>query len=1373
MYNLIPHFIYDEYQANHLSGDVMVATMFMDMSGFTHMTETLMQYGKAGAEILADILERVFQPIIHAVYENGGYIAGFAGDAFMAVFPADNPIAVCLTAKIIRESSIRQACQQTSHGDFSFSVKMGLSYGKVEWGIIGPENHRTYFYRGAGIDGCTQAENMAESGDIILDHNLQTHLPLDTMEFQSRTLEIDLINENYAKLITLHDTNLPKQNFPAPYASLPTDFFSESLLNATQKGEFRDVVSVFISFQANMDTVEKLDMFVTHVIETVDDFGGYFNRLDFGDKGGNILIFFGAPTAYENNIGRALNFISTLKEDMTSCENMLALKWRAGIAYGSMYAGMVGIPLRCEYTTLGTAVNLSARLMMKAEWGQFLTHASVISETMFLFEHIGDFLYKGLQNPISTYVLLGRNIVEKTIFEKTMIGRQGELHRLMTAALPIFPNGHAGKFAGFAYVYGEAGIGKSRLCYEFEQLMKTHNTTQPVSWFQAETDEILQQPFNPFVYFLKYYFNQSANNTLAENKAIFEKHFNELSNKASFVSHGASELALTAHKLIDELIRTKSILGALLGLYWSDSLYERLDGKGRYNNTIAAIKNLLLIESCRQPVIFHLEDSHWLDTASHELITNLTDDTDDYPIFIVTTSRYADDGSKPRLNIPEDTPVTTIDLQYLSESDLRTLAETHLEGNVDDMLYGILLEKSEANPFYAQQYLYYFKENDLIYQNGHDIPSTWTLKESAMIQLPTTINGMLIARIDRLERNIKEVVKVASVLGREFETRILSEVLRMDVETMIQGAIDEQMWSALSDVRYIFKHALLRDAAYRMQLNSRLRELHQLTAEAYELIFADNLVPHYADLFHHWHNTDNKTKEFHYARLAGDESMRTYANDDAIKYYRRALALATESQNFILGSDDYIYLHTNLGRVLELNGYFKEAFAVYEKLEQLGHTQNDDKIRLQGLIRQGQLRSTVTPMANHEEGQIILDQALELAHVLQNKEAEATILWCFQNLRRMSDDLDSAIMYGIQSLKLARKLNIPERIAFPLNDLGYCYNTTGKFDKAIEVLHEASMIWKQIGNLPMLTDSLGGLCMLYTNMGCFDKAIAYSQESMQISESINNEWGKSYAQSAVSLAYLHLGHISQGITIAKNSIRAAKKVDFYVGKLIGHVYLGKLYASLGAIEKGIAVVEAIIDESLEQIPVFKGVALANLGELHVLMENHEQAKECITESKELIKTEGNQNFTMLTVLPDIQLQITLKNYAVANSIADEYLPDLRHDNIRPFLVDVLYLKAQALLGMSNIEEGYHVLLDAKAIAEDINSRWMLWQILDEMAEVEIKRGNFSEAQKLRQHAKELIDYITDHITEPELRMSFHDLPKVRRVMNEQECQTKV
>jgi class 3 adenylate cyclase len=803
MRNLIPHFIVEHFAQGTMHGRFSAATMFVDVFGFTQITEALMQYQKDGAEILTDALNRVFGPLVARVYDHGGIITTFAGDAFTAVFPiedgdeSDIAVRIALMAFDIQDFFAQHGKLMTKYGEFTLGVKVGLGLGEVAWGIVGEEGRYTYFFRGPAIDAATGAEHYADACDIVASASIWPHLAAVT---QAETLDGHHILREIAPSddVDFEVTASASSMLDILDRETLTPFVLDAALDMVASGEraeFRQVASVFISFDLPAQAEATLNGFVSQVISAALECGGYFNKLDFGDKGAVMLILFGAPVGHENDVERAANFLLTLR-DLTSDAAFADLRWRAGLTYGMAYAGILGGAARCEYTAIANVVNLASRMMSRAQWGQILTSEEGMTWPNIDVVHVGDFEYKGFATPRPTYQLLRRTIRTEGFFEHPLVGRERELQRLLAAAEPLF----AGQCAGLAYIYGEAGIGKSHLAYVLRQELHRHHA---IRTFVSQTDQILRQAFNPFTYFFKRYFDQSPEASSDENKVRFTTRLDRLIARLRSLDPDKDEVTgrQAPHALADELERTRSVLGALLGLYWPGSLYESLDGNLRYQNTLMAIKSLLLAESCFQPVLLKIEDLQWLDEASAEALSVLFRNLPQAPIFVVVTSRYKDDGSRPTLAVPEALPVTEVDLNVLAAADLRQLAEALLGGPISDDLVDLLVQRTQANPFFAQQFLYYFRENDLLTRPSAPdgaMQGPWTMKAEIPADMPTTINAILIARIDRLAQEVKDVVKAAAILGREFDDRVLAQMLASDVSSEVKAAEQEQIWSPVS-----------------------------------------------------------------------------------------------------------------------------------------------------------------------------------------------------------------------------------------------------------------------------------------------------------------------------------------------------------------------------------------------------------------------------------------------------------------------------------------------------------------------------------------------------------------------------------------------
>ena len=752
------------------------------------------------------------------------------------------------------------------------------------------------------------------------------------------------IDTNYHRLVgdaptgvdlsSLHSMDLPEIDPEVAAAFLPPE-----VVRYDQAGEFRTVVSVFLSFEA-VNTHEELDLFAATVLNQVDDFGGYFKEVDYGDKGSLMVIFFGAPVSYENITVRALEFALTVQSELLQLreKEQTNFRFRLGMTVGTAFTGIVGGKERAQYACVGNRVNLAARIMGSADWMNILVDDELGAINHFRFELKGNTTYKGIADPVPTFALLGRRqSLGKPNYANQLMGREKETKALVKFAQPIFK----GEMAGIAYVLGEAGIGKSRLTYEVRRQL---NEQRSINWLLGSADQILRKPFNPFVYLLQRMFRQSPDLGASQNHRRFQFRLSQIRQGLKKLSGGRAE------SILQELNRTESVLAAQLGIIVPHSLWTQLDAQGRYHNTISAFVNLLRAEASLAPTVLELEDIHWMDNDSRAVIRQLIRGSEDLPLLIIATSRADDDGNYPHLKVDKDKKVdwlTTLQIEIgpLSESAVKRMAETTLGGPIAKDAMATLLRTTNSNPFYLEQVLEYFRENELLVENDKGV---LTLSDES-IKLSTSISSILTARIDRLSDMVRETVKAAAVIGREFDLPVLTEVLREEtgletreeVMTLLKEQIDiaerGQIWSAMSELRYIFRHSLLREAVYSMQLTTRLQQLHNQIATVIERLYGDALEERFVDLAFHYEHAGNKEKTIEYLGKAANYARSNFQNQQALDLYQRLIEKFTNHPD----KEITVNTHLNRGKVLEIVGRWEEAEQAYVEAQRIAKASRD------------------------------------------------------------------------------------------------------------------------------------------------------------------------------------------------------------------------------------------------------------------------------------------------------------------------------------------------------------------------------------------------------------------------------------------------
>ena len=1335
MHNLVPHFILEQYAVGELSGRFQAAALFVDISGFSAITDALMVHGQHGAEVLASVMNGIFDPLVQAVYEQGGFVSGFAGDAFTTVF-ADSPVHALAAGWTIQQHMGSHADYDTPYGRFGVSAKVGAAAGEVAWGIVtGADGRRaSYYFQGTAIDGCAAAEKAAGAGDFMLDAALY--------ELIEKSVTVEAAGDfRRVTAITIPVPEPQTVDRPAPDHQLASHFFPESITRSGSVGEFRRVVSLFISLPT-VRTESQLGIFMGTVFALQERYGGLLNRLDFGDKGANLLLFWGAPVTFENDVQRALQFILDL-------QMQTAIPINGGITYRIAHAGYIGSALRGEYTCYGRGVNLAARFMTQAPRGEIWLDENVArrAEDEFDLDFEGEMPFKGFAEPQKVYALFERKDTSERHYTTRFVGRKAELDQLSSFVEPIF----AGRFAGMLIVRGEPGIGKSRLVSDFLAQLQPPPAGQQTEFvlFLAQTDEILRRSLNPFSYWLRHYFSVSDAVVESRNKRSFNRVLDDLIGRT------------TEDGLAEELDRTRSCLGALIGLHWLDSLYEQLDAKSRHENTLGALVTLLQAESLQQPVVFLWEDAHWSDDDSSSFAPRLLKELSGYPVAILATAR------SEGLELPADAlAVEQFELAGLNRSALATLAESILGGTAAEGLLDLLEERAEGNPFFAEQMLRFLGEHGLLSESS----GRWELKASERTQVPADVQAVLIARLDRLAQEIREVVQTAAVLGREFEVRLLSRMLQDDDRLLakVAEAEHEAVWAALSEMRYIFRHALLRDAAYRMQLHARRQALHALALRSLESLYEAKPGPHYGEMAHHALAAQLAEPAFQYSVLAGDEAMQRYALPETVGHYENARQLFRDGRAGEPDSADIRHLFLQLGRAQELVWDYAAADATYQEMLSLASERGDQALELAALNAQCVIYATNTPLFNTPKARERGQAALELAQELNDRAAEARALWGMMLVEFYSGgDSQKVFAYGEESLSIAREMGLKELMGFVLGNLTYAYFNEGALEEAREANNEAQAIWRELGNLPMLADAYTLKLAIHRVAGEYDAALTIAPEALRLSESIGNLMHEVNSLMVFGESHMLQGRFGQAL--AKLEAIGALVEQSGLDMFAGGYYAGitPLYLAAGALDQAEHWVDKLSELMREYPnPVFQPVFLATVGRTKIARGKIDEGESILDEAFEGLDRERLKSpFLAPLYVADGHLQLALGNAEAAGARLHTLIQRLKELGSRYHLAESLWLYSRAWLALDNTEKAREALLEAAAVAEETKERTILWQILVTLSDLERIGDNESRASKLRGQAQKILDYIVEHAGSDELRVTFLAQPAVARLID--------
>ncbi len=1283
MRTLVPPFILAQSARGQTAGSFDAVALFADTSGFTPLTTALMAHGAEGAEVIASTLTAIFQPLIAIIHQHGGFVAAFAGDALKAIFPAQPDAALrALTAawRIHRHMAAHPHIA-TPYGAFDFAIKTTLAHGQVDWAIWQGgtgEQRRTALFEGEALAQCLEADPFAGPGEIVITPQLWAEIPAGTGAVVAAG--------DYLRLETFRAPTFdPDPEPPAPAADLyPAQGFHPASLHAmTAQGEFRVVTTVFI----NLQTLPQDPAFHNILFTSLDQYGGYLcriGRIGERDRGGTLLLFWGAPTRREHDAERALGFLLDLQ---AACPVPL----RAGVTTGMAYAGFVGAAQREEYTCHGSTVNLAARQMVTAGWGEIWLDDETARLTRHNFHapEKGRYPMKGFAEPRRVHLLAGRRAIAETALHRwELAGRSGELAQLRAALQPVLE----GRFGGVITLRGEAGIGKSRLVYELQtsEVLKTSEVS--AMWATCQTDDILRHSLHPFRYWLVRYFNQSGEAGEAANRAAFEARLDSL-------------LAAADPELSAELERTRSFLAALVNLHTPGSLHAQLDPKGRFENTLSALKTLVKAESLRQPLVLVIEDSHWLDADSREFLGVLTRNVEAYPFVILAATRPEGEPIPGADSAPQGsaTPGKVFELGQLSRESLAGLAAGMLGSPPSESVLDLLEQRAEGNPFFAEQILLHL-------QSGQ--------------ALPDDVRTVLVARIDRLAQGVKEVVQTAAVLGREFEVRLLAAVLRgQDVAGEVATAEQAEIWSALAELRYLFKHALLRDAAYEMQLAARRRELHRAAGEALEVLYAARLEARYGELAYHFEKAGELPRAIFYLVRAGAAAQADYQNEAALELKSRAVALLAEAmadaqrrtlENLLGASIVETSLRLRLD-MIEINlrtGKTAPAERMARELVEDAQAKEFEALRTLAKKYLGQL----------EEGRGQYDAALEVFHealniyrALGDTTGESDLLNEIGFVHFRLGEYTRALEFYNQAIGLARKNGQAEGVGKNLGHIAMILGNTGQYADAEQHYQDAAAIYQQLNNPERIAALTGNRGVNFFRSGDYKKAREMYEEALALDIKLGRASGIGINLGNIGIMHWYAYEYDKCLDFYGKALAIARETGNKVDEARHLGNMGMVYQHLGELELAGQHLTTGLEMSRDAKNKNAMLSLlSNLGDFYRRIGKPVQAETLLEEALTLIEELQEEYFLADVLVCQGRIKFAVGKYALAQEYFEKALDtaEKHHNEEQSFISRLFVQKIRFQQGEPDAarEAVRHMLTEAPAPRQQALTHLELWRM---------------------------------------------------------------
>ncbi|MBK8047508.1 MAG: tetratricopeptide repeat protein [Anaerolineales bacterium] len=874
--------------------------------------------------------------------------------------------------------------------------------------------------------------------------------------------------------------------------SLPQDMIRPWLLPAVyerlQQGlgdflaELRPTVALFLRFDgidydSDAQAGAKLDGYLRWLQSIVMKYEGTLIDLNIGDKGSYVYVNFGAPVAHENNAAQAAATALALVAPPEALNFVGPV--RIGISQGRMRAGAYGGTHHRTYGVLGDEVNLAARLMMAAQPGQILVSQSAQPQiaAQFSLRELPPIRVKGKSEPVRVYALHGnarksRRQMTQSGYRFAMIGRSAEMS-LAEEKLALAANGH-GQIIG---VTGDAGIGKSRLVADVIEQARTLN----FEVYRGECES----------------FGVNSNYLVWHDiwRSVFD--LDPTWNPARQIEHLKAQVSSIAPGLLPRLPLLS--IGLQLDIPDND-LTASLDAKTRKGALEGLLVEYLARIAERRPMLIVLEDCHWLDPLSHDLLVALGSAAAELSILFLYVFRPFELKRLRAARVSALPYHTEILLQPLTPAEAARFVRTKVGALIDNdrALATSFVERitmrAEGNPYFLDELLNYLQFEQV---NFHD-PAALD-----RIALPDSIQSLVLSLIDRFSESQKITVKIASVIGRIFHAawltgsypqlgdprRVNEDLAELERQELILQAPDE------SDLAYTFRQAITQSVTYESLPYAMKAHLHEQIGAFLETAFAAS-PEQVLDLMAFHYDCSGKTaKRRDYLRRAGEAAQAVYANLAAIDYYTRALPLQA--------AQDRPELLMRFGQVLELMGEWHIAAERYAQALAEAENSADAMIQVQALIAIGEIQRK---QGRFDDASGWFTRAGNTAALHNDLPGMAKVLICRGTLAAQQGDYGGASIHYASSLAVRRALDDRPNIANVLNNMAIVAQFEGDYARSQQFHEEALAIRRELGNTWAIAMSLNNLGTTLLDRQNYSTAGALLAEALVIQRAVGDKW---------------------------------------------------------------------------------------------------------------------------------------------------------------------------------------------------------------------------------------------------------------------------
>ena len=939
-------------------------------------------------------------------------------------------------------------------------------------------------------------------------------------------------------------------NTIAPQADTPPTI-DRSLKDTAERRQvtvmFSDLVGS-TALSTRMDPEELREVILAYqkcVAQTVRRFDGFLAQF----SGDGVLVYFGYPDAHEDDAERAVRAGLQLIEAVAGLKTGAALQTRVGIASGLVVVGdLMRSGNADQHGIIGETPNLAARLQGIAEPNKVVIAQGTrkLLGNLFELQDLGTKELKGIAAPVRVWTALRASSVTSR-FEalhasglSAFVGRERELEVLERALAK------ARSQLCVIDLMAEPGMGKSRLLHE---LRRRVGEDPAVVLSGSCSPDGRQTAFLPFIEVVRGSSRISAGEA---EKDVAQK----------------LDMGLTALGL--HSARNLGLLLHLLGLKVPDGALTGLDGVLIGLRTRELAQQLLEARCHLSPVIMVIEDLHWIDSVSEELLGRIVGSESELRLLLVHTRR-------PEYVPPwlDRTVVTKLHLEPLPAGDIRRLVQARLGIEVlPETLVRQVAEKAEGNPLFAEEIVSFLTERGVLRTTA----GTVEFDSNAIVAaLPASLQGLLTARVDRLAPKDRTLLQAASVIGKRFDRELLAVALGdtddIDARLAAMQALD-LVRSEGNSSDYLFKHTLVRDALYQSLLTRARTALHSRIAEEIERRSSNRLIEVAEALAHHYSQTDRADKKFVFFSMAGSRNLNVYSLEEAEAHFSAATALVeanpecANDQQIASVLVDYTLLLNALGKVRNVVDIADKFAARLQNLGDCTETVLVVHQKVFALFFMNKFQTALAEQANIMRMAKKLKDERSLAYALSSE-----ILLSSAVAPKTLVDQEPLVRSALLAASKTTDAYIGSVVRWVIT---FDEMARGRMTKAREIAEEMSAIGRDLNDPRPTGMGMGVLGWIALTSDDYGKALTCAEECLQIAYTPQERMN---ALGVKGAALTFLRRLEEGQFVLSDIRRQLIELNWRYELLVLDPAFGVLAVLNGQIRKGISIIESVMERA--------------------------------------------------------------------------------------------------------------------------------------------------------------------------------------------------